>query len=70
MTRAIALTTLALLAGSGIGEARDQTTVAHWGFDLVEDRTTLDTVTGASDSVSGHFRLVPGVKDRALTSGV
>jgi hypothetical protein len=39
---------------------------AHWNFDEAQDGKTRDVVGAVDDSITGHFRLVQGVKGKAL----
>jgi hypothetical protein len=56
---------LFVMAGSLALSAQD-TVKAHWNFDEAKDGTTRDIVGGVDDAVGGNFRLVQGVKGKAL----
>src|SRR4030042_5211440 len=58
-------TVLFALAGSLALSAQDNIKV-YWSFDEVRDGKTRDVAGGVDDSVMGNFRLVRGVKGRAL----
>jgi hypothetical protein len=56
---------LFVMAGSFAFSAQDRIK-AHWNFDETKDGKTRDVVGGADDAVAGNFRLVQGVKGKAL----
>ena len=58
-------TVLFALAGSLALSAQDNIKV-YWSFDEVRDGQTRDLAGGIDDSVMGNFRLVRGVKGKAL----
>ncbi len=54
-----------ILAFSLALSAQDKIT-AHWNFDEVKEGQTRDVVGAVDDTVAGNFRLVRGVKGKAL----
>ena len=46
--------------------ARGATPVLHWSFDRVEDANVPESVTGSGDAVTGKFRLIDGVRGKAI----
>jgi hypothetical protein len=46
--------------------AQEKASAAYWSFDRVEERKVRDSSTGNDDPISGHFRLVQGVKGQAI----
>jgi len=59
---------LTLLALVSVLQAVERDFLAYWSFDGVQDGKTLDRATGQQDAVRGHYRLVRGVKGKAIVT--
>jgi len=46
--------------------AQNKTLLAYWTFDQVNDRKVQDLISKTEDAITGNFRLVRGVKGRAI----
>ena len=42
------------------------TPVLHWSFDRVADANVPESITGSADAVTGKFRLIDGVRGKAI----
>jgi len=47
-------------------QGQEKHPVAHWNFDRAENGKIHEAASGIDDAVSGHFRLVRGIKGRAI----
>lgn len=54
------------LGGANVAWTQDDSSVAHWSFDRVEERKVRENVSGALDAINGNYRTVKGVKGRSI----
>ena len=57
---------LTILAPVSLLQAVEKDSLAYWSFDDIQDGKTLEKASGQQDTVSGHYRLVRGVKGNAI----
>ncbi|UCE40083.1 MAG: LamG domain-containing protein [Candidatus Aminicenantes bacterium] len=55
-----------VFSGTNISRAQDDTMVAQWSFDRVEEGKVQDIISGEKDTIEGKFRLLKGVKGQAI----
>ncbi|TFG50367.1 MAG: LamG domain-containing protein, partial [Candidatus Brocadiia bacterium] len=64
--RGVFICLLTILAVVSRSQAKNTNLISYWNFDRVQDKKAMDSVSGKQDAISGHHRLVRGVKGQAI----